>query len=614
MLGDPGGERGGLGTPAHAQLGQEVGDVVLDRLLGEEQLRSDLPVGLAVGDQGQDLPLSVGQLVDVVGVGLVASDAVDDPACRGRVDERPSVRHGANGADQLVAVDLLEQVPRRAGQDGLGQRLLVGERREHETGHVGLGGADLAADLHTVAVGEAYIEDGDVGADELGDGRGVDRRPRVADDLDVVLGFQQLAKALPHHLVVVEQEHADAHGQCPPSFRRAPGDDPAVPAWEDALVPYRSVADPAQLRALLGVVVRVHGAVEVPAVLRRVAEGARSLAGAQYAAAGVVDSSGQAIDIVETVGSDPERPDAAGRDRRSASLLESVLRDPRPLRLDDVCAQGPNVGAAPWDLPRRSLVVVPLLHDGAVRGALFAAEKLDGAFTDDDERVLEALAATTVGAIEHSRLLEQVRDLTVVADRERIARDLHDTVIQRLFAVGLELQSVQPLVPGDAGEVVDAAVTELDGIIREVRTVVFALEPAPQHPVGLRGRVNEVCAEAGTILGFAPELTVSGPLDRSVPEDVAAELLAAVREGLANVAHHADAEHCSVVVVVDDELTLRIVDDGRGLGDPTRRAPGHGLADMAARAEVFGGWFSTTPAPGGGTAVTWSVPLAPVRR
>lgn len=378
-------------------------------------------------------------------------------------------------------------------------------------------------------------------------------------------------------------------------------------------MPYREVADPAQLRALLGVVVRVHGAVEVSAVLRRMAEGARSLTDARYAAAGVNGGDGEAIQAFETSGVDLATAEAIGRHPTGVGLLGAVLRDPRPLRLADLRTDPMAVGFPTGHPPMRSLLAVPLVLDDEVRGALYAADKLGGGeFTADDERLLEALAATSVGAIEHSRLLEQVRELSLVADRERIARDLHDTVIQRLFAVGLELQSVLPMTSGEVGKVVDAAIDDLDDIIHEVRTAIFALEPAPHHPASLGGRVHEVCVEASPALGFAPVLSVTGLLDEVVTEGVAAELLATVREALANVAHHAGATRCTVTVAAGDDLLLQVVDDGTGLGRWARHAPGHGLADMTARAEVLGGSLSTEPAPGGGVALTWRVPLAPV--
>jgi signal transduction histidine kinase len=387
------------------------------------------------------------------------------------------------------------------------------------------------------------------------------------------------------------------------------------PAWEDAVVPYRAIADPAQLRALLGTVVRIHEAVEVSAVLRRAAEGARSLTDARYAAAGLVDPTGQVLGAFETSGVDSATAELIGRHPTGAGLLGAVLRDPRPLRLADLRTDSRAVGFPAGHPPMRSLLAVPLTLDDEVRGALYAADKLGGGeFTADDEHLLEALAATSGGAIEHTRLLEQVHELGLVADRERIARDLHDTVIQRLFAVGLELQSVLPMTSGEVGRTVDAAVDELDDIIHEVRAAIFALEPAPHRPVSLRGRVHEVCVEARPALGFAPGLTVTGPLDEVVSGGVAAELLATVREALANVAHHAGVTRCTVTVAAGDDLLVRVVDDGTGLDRSTRRAPGHGLADMTARAEVLGGSLSTETAPGGGVALTWRVPLAPVAR
>lgn len=207
--------------------------------------------------------------------------------------------------------------------------------------------------------------------------------------------------------------------------------------------------------------------------------------------------------------------------------------------------------------------------------------------------------------------LQAARDsVATLEERERIARDLHDTVIQHLFAVGMSLQAVESqitdLVVHDR---VRWAVDHLDETIREVRSVIFGLQTA-RGPGGLRTRVAGVVAESARGLGFEPRLRFDGLVDAGVAPDVGEHVLATVREALSNVARHARASRVDLSIVVHGErLTLRVVDDGVGIRADARR--GHGLANLAARAEALGGSCRIEPGPASGTVVEWTVPVGP---
>jgi signal transduction histidine kinase len=203
-----------------------------------------------------------------------------------------------------------------------------------------------------------------------------------------------------------------------------------------------------------------------------------------------------------------------------------------------------------------------------------------------------------------------VGELTLVADRERIARDLHDRVVQRLFATGLALEAVRPLSADDAvRRRIDEAIAELDETIRQVRTTIFALEPPRSAGKGVRVQVLEVCAEAARSLGFEPEVRFSGPVDSQIDGPLAAEVLTTLREALSNVARHARARHVEVDLSGDAKVaSLRVADDGTGM-TPQPYRPGRGLSSMAERAASWGGTFSLEPRSGGGTELTWQVPL-----
>ena len=189
-------------------------------------------------------------------------------------------------------------------------------------------------------------------------------------------------------------------------------------------------------------------------------------------------------------------------------------------------------------------------------------------------------------------------------DRERIARDMHDNVIQRLFATGMSLQSAAPLSDPHVRAKLDTAVDELDAAIKDIRHAIFALHRVPgARP--LSAEIATVCGDAAVTLGFAPELRLSGRT-ADIPEAVSAELLAVVREALSNVARHASASSVQVSVDVRDEVRVLVADDGRGV---PARAVRSGLANLARRAELRGGSFGLEPGVPTGTVLSWSVPL-----
>ncbi|GAC1590058.1 MAG: hypothetical protein NVS3B21_07260 [Acidimicrobiales bacterium] len=222
--------------------------------------------------------------------------------------------------------------------------------------------------------------------------------------------------------------------------------------------------------------------------------------------------------------------------------------------------------------------------------------------------VAESMASQAALAMElaHARL-DRERFL-VSDDRERIARDLHDLVIQRLFGLGMGLQGVLPLIDHErAAARVATAVEELDITIREIRTAIFALDRPPAAGAGLRTRVLSLASEAATALGFEPAVRFSGPVDSAVTDDIAAQVGAVVSEALSNVARHATASRAEVdVTASDDLLRVAVVDDGVGLRPGSRES---GLANLRARAVSRRGSFCLTTPAGGGTRVEWAVPL-----
>jgi two-component system sensor histidine kinase DevS len=206
---------------------------------------------------------------------------------------------------------------------------------------------------------------------------------------------------------------------------------------------------------------------------------------------------------------------------------------------------------------------------------------------------------------------EQV--MAIAGDRERIARDLHDTVIQRLFGAGLSLNATLNLV-GEAARVrISETIDSLDETISELRMAIFSLQgSAATTTGGLRGRVLAVVNDASAGLGFEPRVQFDGPID-AIDSDIAEHLLAVMREALSNVTHHAQATHVRVAVEATDEIVLTVTDDG--IGVPADVFGGRGLGNMARRAEDLGGTFEIKCQSSGGSCLRWCVPAhAVVRR
>ncbi|GAA2292750.1 sensor histidine kinase [Streptomyces violaceusniger] len=354
------------------------------------------------------------------------------------------------------------------------------------------------------------------------------------------------------------------------------------------------------------------GAGDGPAV---VAEKARELADA---AVGIV--------LLPEDGGDGLKAVAVAADERSG-LLGAVLpaRSPavprllagQPVLIEDPAAD-PLLGTG---VPGRygPSMMVPLSSGDRVLGVLATARERDaGPFTATERTLAAQFAAQAAVALVLAEAQHDRERLAVLEERDRIARDLHDLVVQRLFATGMLLESAGR--QSDAPEVrerIERAVEELGATIQEVRTAIFALQQTPpETPPGLRGRVLREVRAAAVPLGFQPSLTFVGPVDDLVLSATGAHLVAALREALSNAFRHARAERIEVVVDATARLAdgrpavrLTVADDGVGVPADGRRS---GLANLARRAEALGGSSAFGPGlgeDGRGTAVVWEAPL-----
>jgi signal transduction histidine kinase len=368
--------------------------------------------------------------------------------------------------------------------------------------------------------------------------------------------------------------------------------------------------DDPHIQELLDSITSIGTDLSLPIVLRRIVESACSLVSANYGALGVIGDDHHLSDFI-TVGIGREQYDAIGHLPQGHGILGLLIVDPRPLRLRDLGAHEQSYGFPPHHPEMHSFLGVPILVRDAVFGNLYLCNKRGAEeFSEEDERFARALAAAAGVAIENARLMGRIEEVAVLEDRERIARDLHDKVIQRLFAAGMALQTMVP-VPGreEVSDRINDIVDELDVTIREIRSTIFALQSPARR--GLRVSIFAMVDGAREVLGFSPELHIDGPIDTVVSESTTEHLLAVLQETLSNVAQHAGASQVSVAVEVGKDVVVRVTDNGKGI--PANTSEGRGLPNLRQRAESMGGDLVAVPLGTGGTVIEWRVPVTATR-
>ena len=332
---------------------------------------------------------------------------------------------------------------------------------------------------------------------------------------------------------------------------------------------------------------------------------ARELAGADSTVLAVPDPAAPKERLLVTVadGTDAAALRGAGTPWEG-SAAGRVLRTGVAETVPDVAAVEPLFTGVPGYGPA---LLVPL-GSGPAAGVLISANRIGGpGFGEDTTELIVALALQVALTLQLADARQAQQQLELYADRDRIARDLHDQVIQRLFATGMSLQSLLQQVPPAARPKLDRAVDDLDRSIREIRSTIYALQAAPDAPLELRQRLVRVAEEVVGASGLRLDLRIDGPVDSTVPAGVAAHATAVLRESVANVVRHAAATTVSVSVSATDRLRIEVADDGVGLPAGGRRS---GLLNLADRAIELGGRFSAVAGPDGtGARLTWDVPL-----
>lgn len=347
-----------------------------------------------------------------------------------------------------------------------------------------------------------------------------------------------------------------------------------------------------RLEALDGATVAISQELSLERVLQIIVDSVRPLVGARYAALGIPDDRG-AMERFITSGLSEGRRVAIGHPPRGLGLLGLSVQHSESVRIDDIAADPRSVGFPPEHPPMRSFLSVPVKVEGRAIGNLYLTDRLDGRpFNEDDEWLVESFARHAGLAIHNARMHEELRQLAVLQERERIAQDLHDGSIQSLYAVSLALEDTEELMAIDleqATDRIDRAIESIHGTIQEIREFIMGLDPDDRTAVdllsGLAALTDEF--ERSTLI----EVELSSDPDVPLDPDESLQLIQLTREAMSNVARHAEAT--KVLVNVEDRrelLRLSIIDDGRGFDTTKAQRPGHhGLTNMNARAESLGG-------------------------
>jgi signal transduction histidine kinase len=345
------------------------------------------------------------------------------------------------------------------------------------------------------------------------------------------------------------------------------------------------------------------------AVLQRIIELAVEITDARYGALGVIGPGGDLQEFI-TIGITREEREAIGAPPHGRGILGALIEEGKPLRLRDISADPRSVGFPPNHPKMTSFLGAPIVVRGEVFGDIYLTEKRGAPeFEERDERDVTVLAAQAGVAIENARLYQEINRLAVLEDRERIAKELHDGVIQALFAVGMGLQGASLM--SEEEEVttrIEGAVGDIDHVIRDLRNYIFGLRPGiladRQLDEALRHLGEEFQQKTGVITVVDVDPTVASELTSA-----ATDILQLTREALSNVGRHAEAATCRVSLYrSDDLLMLDVDDDGKGF-DPHMSRRGDGLANLAARVQALGGTFSIESEPGKGTTVKVALSL-----
>lgn len=371
----------------------------------------------------------------------------------------------------------------------------------------------------------------------------------------------------------------------------------------------------AMLDALSRAAASVTRELSLPRTLQTITDIARELAGARYAALGVPSDDG-GFKSFTTSGMSPEMLQKMTHEPKALGLLGALLEADEPIRLDDLTedSRSSGFGGGPHPIMRRFLGV-PIISRGERLGNLYLTDPLDGEpFTEDDERLIALLANHAAVAIENASLSEQLQTMVLSRERDRIGMELHDGVIQSVYAVGMKAEILRgqfPMTPEQATQY-NSILDDLNQIIEDIRLYIRDLRSARDEQATFKQRLENL---ARHFRDFAHvDVTVDVPSKlRTLNDRQRHSLTQIVREALSNVARHAEATHVTVKVrEAENKLILIVKDNGQGFDPDTAKDPeSFGLRNMQQRAVRLGGKLVIDSTPSEGTLLTVTVPFRP---
>ena len=371
---------------------------------------------------------------------------------------------------------------------------------------------------------------------------------------------------------------------------------------------FRRIKDIDSLHALIEATFLIESVTDLDELSQSIVKTAAELLGARYGALGVVSTDGITLSRFVTFGVTPEQRDLLGDEPTGRGILGEIIQGGTSVRISDMSKHAGAVGIPPNHPVMTTFLGVPIrTSDGQIFGAIYICDRIDEAlFDEEDEDLLDAFGLATGYVIDQATLRARSRDLVLSEERERLARDLHDSVVQRLFGIGLSLQVLRRSELDDKDlERITAALKEIDATMLEVRTTIFEIENDHLRSAALKIRVTDLANEVEQRLGVPVVLSISDGVESSMDVFTSDQLISSLREILSNVVRHSQASFVSVTLSEStDFVVLEVKDDGIGFSGPS--SSGHGLRNLATRARQCGGTFSASSTPEAGTVITWT--------
>lgn len=374
-----------------------------------------------------------------------------------------------------------------------------------------------------------------------------------------------------------------------------------------------------QLDALRKAALALTEELDLATVLQRVVEQARTLVGARYGALGVLEENGEFIAQFLTAGISPEQRARLGPPPRGHGLLGALIKEGKPIRIPSIASDSRSIGFPPNHPEMRSLLGVPIKFSKEILGDLYLTNKLTSSdevtiFSEQDQDLLEMFASHAAIAIQNARLYRQSQQLSRLQERERFGMDLHDGIIQSIYAVGLMLDDAQYRAETGQPEVktmISQAIEGLNDVIRDIRNYILDLRPQRFQGRHLPEGLEELAREVRAHSFLNVDVKIDSEDWAQLPPEQTVEILHIAREALVNIRKHARASNVEVTLARQaGDLLLKITDNG--IGFDLMRLPndeGNGLRNMQERAQALEGKVVFTRTDSGGTGIQLNVPF-----